>query len=82
MTTCCVKCQRPMRCRKTGRGVVATVDGAPYQVWHADEWACAACGALVLTGFGVGPLATRGDPAFDSLLDVETRDGVAYVLLD
>lgn len=82
MTVCCAKCHRPMRCRKTGRGVVTMVDGLPYQVWHADEWRCATCDALVLTGFGVGPLATRGDPSFDLLLDVETRDGIARVVLD
>jgi hypothetical protein len=71
-----------MRCRKTGRGVVTTVDGAPYQIWHADEWICAPCGARVLTGFGRGPLATRGDPAFDALLDVETRDEAERIALD
>jgi hypothetical protein len=82
MTACCPECQREMRCRKTGRGVVCTVDGMPYQVWHADEWTCPTCSANVLTGFGRGPLATRGDAAFDALLDAETRDGAVRVRLD
>ena len=32
-------------------------DGAPYQLWDADLYACEACGAEVITGFGAAPLA-------------------------
>lgn len=57
MTPICVSCKREMRCSKTGRRVVLTTDGEPYQVLSGDEYACPACKVRVVTGFARGPLA-------------------------
>jgi hypothetical protein len=42
-----------MACSKTGR-VLELLSPAPdpYELWSCDEWTCAGCGAVVLSGYG------------------------------
>lgn len=39
-------------------------DGAPYQLWDADLYACDACGVEVISGFGMLPLAEDWQPTY------------------
>jgi len=57
MRPVCVPCKREMACSKTGR-VLELLSPAPepYQLWSCDEWTCAGCGAVVLSGYGRGPM--------------------------
>jgi len=53
MRPVCVPCKREMACSKTGR-VLELLSPAPdpYELWSCDEWTCAGCGAVVLSGYG------------------------------
>jgi len=57
MRPVCVPCKREMTCSKTGR-VLELLSPAPqpYQLWSCDEWLCTGCGAVVLSGYGRGPM--------------------------
>ena len=57
MSPVCVPCEKFMKPHKNGRCVLVMADGAPYQIWMADEWTCERCGAVVITGFARKPLS-------------------------
>lgn len=81
----CVKCQRFFRMRKQGfyfiEGMPIAPDARPgrdepekwkpYKVWAADRWECEGCGANILSGFGLGPLAIHHQDDFER--EIERR---------
>ena len=77
----CMPCQRFFRIRKSGFyftegmpvGTTRPVSGTahpeqwkPYKIWSGDVWQCEGCGAKIISGFGLRPLAERHDPDFES----------------
>lgn len=86
MKPVCVPCQRFFRCTKSGYYFIegmpkgngalpGTVDSAswqPYKVWVADQWTCEGCGAVILSGFGRGPISEHYKADF---ADTVTRLG-------
>ena len=57
MRPVCVPCTREMACSKTGRVLeLLSLATATYQLWSCDEWLCTGCGAVVLSGYGRGPM--------------------------
>jgi sarcosine oxidase delta subunit len=60
-------CGRFMVVTRNGVTVEEVLDDwAPYKLWDADRWQCPECGALVITGFGVAPLAEHWQPSYAS----------------
>lgn len=56
----CAKCRIELRCVKNDFIVEEMADTtAPYRVWSTDLWACAGCGAEVVTGFAPQPMAEQ-----------------------
>lgn len=41
-----------------------TDDGAPIALWSADLFRCDSCGAEVISGFALVPMARRHDPFY------------------
>jgi hypothetical protein len=70
-----------MRCTKNGRAVEIMSDGEPYQLWHGDEWECDGCGALIVTGFGRGPIAEAHRANYASVV-ADERDHGTIVMVE
>lgn len=69
----CVPCGRAMRCDKND--VTVIIDGC--QAWSGDRWKCLGCGALVVSGWGRGPLAEDFQGSFqhyDATADHRIKD--------
>ena len=93
MKPICIPCQRFFRCIKNDfpfiEGMQA-VDGAvagkskpenwkPYKLWHGDKWQCPDCGAVIIVGVAMMPLAEHFQPRFDELCN---RTGVQLQIND
>ena len=58
-------CGRFMRVRQNSVTVEELFpDGGPYKLWDADLYACEDCGAEVITGFGIYPIAEHWGPSY------------------
>ncbi len=78
MKPICVPCQRFFRCTKTGvnftegmpksngapPGTTAPEQWQPYKVWAGDEFTCRGCGAVVIVGVGMRPIAEHYEADF------------------
>jgi len=61
----CGKCNRVMKPKKTGIGLVELAQDEPYKLWMADLWECSDCGSLVLyTHASQQPIAEHYQPDF------------------
>lgn len=78
----CVPCQRFFRMKKggyyfiegmpcgPGRAAPGTVEPErwqPYKLWASDLWECQGCGAQILSGFGLVPIAVQHEDDFERL---------------
>jgi hypothetical protein len=81
MRPICAKCCTAMRCTKNSRAVEIMSDGKPYQLWYGDEWGCDGCGALIVTGFGRGPIAEAYRANYASVVASE-RDYGTIVMVE
>lgn len=85
MKPVCVRCERFLRCVKTGvyfvegrplvNGAVPGVDHpeqwGPYKLWAGDRYECDGCGYVILTGFGLSPISEHYKPDFaDAVKDL------------
>lgn len=71
MKPICVPCSRFFRAVKNGygftemmpnsndapAGLEAPEQWSPYKVWVGDLWECQGCGAKIVVGVGLGPVA-------------------------
>lgn len=72
MKPVCVPCQRFFRMKRAGfyfiegmpsgdgraqPGTAEPDKWKPYKLWVGDKWQCDDCGAVILSGFGDGPIA-------------------------
>lgn len=78
MKPVCVPCQRFFRMQKAGfyfiEGMPRTTDAQsgtsepekwkPYKLWVGDRWECKGCHAVILSGFGRGPIAEHHQTDF------------------
>ena len=49
----------------------------PYRLWHGDKWGCPSCGAEIVIGFGLKPLAEHFQPDFsETVRKYDEVDGV------
>lgn len=78
MKPICVPCQRFFRPKNTGKPFVEGMpseNGAPagrahpeqwrpYKLWMGDEWGCPDCGATIVVGVGLNPIAEHYQPEF------------------
>ena len=77
MKPICVPCQRFFRMIKTGfyflegmpegnaaPGTKEAEKWKPYKLWAGDKWKCEGCGAVILSGFGMSPIAVQHEPDF------------------
>ena len=77
MKPICVPCQRFFRPKENGFAFIEGMptDGAkpgtaepekwkPYKLWSGDKWECHGCGAEIVVGVGVSPLAEHYEPNF------------------
>lgn len=76
----CVPCQRFFRMKRSGYYFIEgmpTESGAlpgtaepekwkPYKLWVGDLWGCEGCGATILSGFGLNPIAEQHHEDFVS----------------
>lgn len=46
------------------RGTAEPEKWKPYKLWVADKWECKGCGAVILSGFGHGPIAEHYQTGF------------------
>jgi hypothetical protein len=78
----CVHCHRFFRQVKSGlyfvEGMPAGNGSAPpglaepdkwkpYKLWAGDKWQCEGCGAVIISGVGVSPIAEHFEDNFDVL---------------
>src|SRR5262245_22910085 len=84
MKPVCFQCQRFFRMRKSGfyfiegmpvgghaqpkAGTVEPEKWKPYKVWSGDLWECKGCGAQILSGFGLMPLAIQHEANFHDII--------------
>lgn len=79
MKPVCPKCQRFFRCKRNGTpfiemrpqnnappGSEAPEDWLPYKLWQGDLWVCRGCGAEIIVGVGLKPMAEHYQPDFDA----------------
>lgn len=78
MKPVCVPCQRFFRVKRHGfyftegmpkeagakPGTSEPEKWKPYKVWASDRFECEGCGAVILSGFGSGPMAEHYQPGF------------------
>lgn len=84
MKPICIPCQRFFRCKKSGfyftegmptgdgraaPGAVESDKWKPYKIWSGDKWECEGCGAAILSGFGLNPIAVQHEKNFASDLE-------------
>jgi len=67
--TLCGHCRVEFRCVRNEHIVEVTCDGEPYQVWACDQYECPSCHASILTGWSRQPLADRGDPHYQAVVE-------------
>lgn len=82
MKPVCVPCRRFFRVKKTGFYFVEGMPlgnnvkpgneepqgWGPYKVWSGDLWECQGCGARIVSGVGMEPLAVQHEARFDEIL--------------
>lgn len=78
----CVPCARFFRMRKSGfyfveampiishalPGTAEPDKWRPYKIWSGDRWECEGCGATILSGFGLAPIAHQHQEDFNQIL--------------
>jgi hypothetical protein len=78
MRPACIKCQRFLKPKKNGAGVLECIPGPgsppagtagegawrPYKFWMADIWECRGCGLEVAAGSGAMPLSEHHQERF------------------
>jgi len=78
----CVPCQRFFRVEKNGfwliegapthaRALPGTEElgsWKPYKIWMGDKWKCHGCGAEIVVGFGLEPVAEQHEEKFERML--------------
>lgn len=70
MRPICVQCKCHYRPKRNGYEFVTTMnDGAPYQLWRGDLWACPECGHETVIGFGHKPVAEHFQPTFKAQIE-------------
>jgi len=81
MKPVCVKCHRFFRCIKSGfyftegkpiaNDVRPGIDEAdkwePYKIWSGDKFECEGCGAVIVSGFGMSPIAIQHQEKFATM---------------
>jgi hypothetical protein len=70
----CVNCKRFYKIRKSGfYWVEMRPTGfdlwVPYKIWSSDLWECPGCGAQILSGHGIQPVAIEHMTGFKDLLE-------------
>lgn len=92
MKPVCIPCQRFFRMKKSGVLFVEGMPAAgtsrpksgttepekwqPYKLWSGDRWECEGCGATIMSGFGLHPVAERHHEDFpDQLARVKLHQG-------
>ena len=75
MRPVCVTCGKFMKPHCNGRCVLVMSDGAPYQIWMADEWKCEQCHAAVVVGFAREPLSEHFMDDFEAVHSREQGAG-------
>ena len=77
----CVPCHRFFRMKKAGvyftegmpmNGSSRVAPGTseadkwkPYKVWSGDRWECEGCGATIISGTGLSPVAIQHEDKFE-----------------
>lgn len=77
----CFKCRRFFRCKKGGvyftesmpingekrpqPGTLEPHKWQPYKLWVGDLWKCYGCGAEIISGVGLQPIALRHHDDFE-----------------
>jgi hypothetical protein len=94
MKPVCVPCQRFFRQTKTGfyfiegmpvgpgrpkPGTAEPDKWKPYKLWSGDKWECEGCGAEILSGFGLKPIAEHYE---DDFAQAVKSFGAAYQVND
>lgn len=80
MKPICVPCQRFFRVKQNGfyfieampvynerhplPGTAEPAKWTPYRLWVGDRWECEGCGAVIVSGVGLGPIAEHYQPEF------------------
>lgn len=89
----CYPCQRFFRMVKSGvyfvesmpadrearPGVEDADKWKPYKIWSGDKWMCQGCGAEIISGVGMNPIAEHYQEGFD---EMKTRLNVEYAVND
>ena len=75
----CVWCRLFFKPKKNGltieEGCPDGDEWAPYKLWHGDLWACRGCGAEIVIGFALHPLAEHYEPCY---ADMKARFAPAF----
>lgn len=78
MKPVCFKCHRFFRMRQQGfyltegmpigsdvkPGLAEPHRWKPYKIWAGDKWECEGCGATIISGFGLHPIAVQHEISF------------------
>ena len=92
----CVSCQRFFRPKKNGRyalemkptrnnspsGTAEPDAWEPYKLWRADEWECQGCGATILVGFALQPVAHDYQKQFEKALSAASLNMSPVIIND
>lgn len=84
MKPICVPCKRFFRPKKNGvffiesmprgenppPGTKAPHEWKPYKLWRGDLWECQGCGAEIVEGVALEPVAEHYQPNFAAVLEV------------
>lgn len=73
----CVKCGLFFRVKKNGAPFIESMPSfgeawVPYKLWMGDLWECRGCGAQIIVGMGINPIAEHYQPDFKAQVEKYT----------
>lgn len=80
MKMVCAKCKKELRCKKNEIIVEELVLSKSCRIWEADLWECPKCGAEIIAGFGLEPIAEHFQKDYQKILAREKERVKVYQL--